>query len=485
MIKNHCLAYFELLLFRVNPSGGTIRNPLKDKQKSFKWGLIATLCLILIIPIGWGLLKRFEGEKPGNDLVLSKPVFGLAQPISVTISDKKTGLRRIRIECIQGKKRHVLLARDFPSTGFFKKGLIREKSFIVTFEPRKLGIADGNALIRSTVWDFSWRNSRNGNEQVVEKVVLIDTTPPDIQVLTRTHNISQGGSSLIIYRLSEHCPRSGVHVGNEFYPGVGGQFDDPAVYMAMFALRIDQNRDTSIYLGASDRAGNTSRAAFRHYIRLQRFPKDNIRITDRFLKRKLPQFDAELTSVVDKSPVDQFLYINRTLRASAYETLSEAIGDSHPGMLWSGPFLRLPGSARQSGFGDRRRYIHNGREIDRQYHLGVDLASIQQSPVPSANDGKVVFTGDLSIYGNSVVIDHGLGLQSMYAHLSHIDVKVNQSVDRGDIIGYTGSTGLAGGDHLHFAMLVQRTFVNPLEWWDAKWIENNIMSKIATQQATR
>jgi len=454
---------------------------LKDKQKSFKWGMIAALCLTLILPIGWGLLKRFEGEKPGNDLILPKPVIGMTQSFSVVVSDRKTGLRRIRIECIQGKTDHVLLDQEFPSTGFFRKGLVRDKNLVLTMEPRKLGLTDGNALIRSTVWDFSCRNGGNGNPHVVEKVILIDTTPPDIRVLTNVHNISQGGSSLIIYRLSERCPRSGVHVGNAFYPGVGGFFEDPDLYLAMFALRIDQDRETGIYLGASDRAGNKSRAAFRHYIRLQRHPKDNIRITDRFLKRKLPEFDA----APEKSPVEQFLFINRSLRASAYETLSKVVGAPSPLMLWSGPFLRLPGSARQSGFGDRRIYIHNGREIDRQYHLGVDLASVKQSPVPAANHGKVVFADALSIYGNSVVIDHGLGLHSMYAHLSRIDVKPNQTVDKGDIIGYTGSTGLAGGDHLHFSMLVQDTFVNPMEWWDAKWIENNITRKIMSQRATR
>lgn len=482
MLKNHCLTYFELLLFLVNPFGGTIRNPLKDKQKRFKWGLLATLCLILAAPVGWGLLKRLEGETPAIHMTLPKPVFGPSQPFSVSISDRKTGLRHLRIEIIQGEKTHLLLDRGFPSTGFFKKGVIRETELAVTLEPREMGITDGNVLIRSTVWDYSWRNSSNGNQRVAEETVLIDTVPPDIRAISNAHNVSQGGAGLVIYRLSEPCSRSGVHVGTDFYPGAGGYFEDPSVYLAMFALRVDQGRDTGIYLGASDRAGNTSRAAFRHYIRPKRFPRDTIRITDGFLKRKLPQFDAELSPVADKAPVDQFLYVNRTLRASAYERLSAVIPDTRPGMLWSGSFVRLPGSARQAGFGDRRIYTHNGTEVDRQFHLGVDLASVKHSPVPAANHGKVVFADALSIYGNSVVIDHGLGLQSMYAHLSRIEVEPNQTVDRGDIIGYTGSTGLAGGDHLHYAMLVHHTFVNPLEWWDAKWIENNVRNKIRAQR---
>jgi murein DD-endopeptidase MepM/ murein hydrolase activator NlpD len=81
-------------------------------------------------------------------------------------------------------------------------------------------------------------------------------------------------------------------------------------------------------------------------------------------------------------------------------------------------------------------------------------------------------------YGNSVVLDHGCGLFSMYAHLSLIDVEAGVVVDKGDILGRTGSTGMAGGDHLHFAMIVQGVFVNPVEWWDPHWIQDNIALKL-------
>ena len=66
----------------------------------------------------------------------------------------------------------------------------------------------------------------------------------------------------------------------------------------------------------------------------------------------------------------------------------------------------------------------------------------------------------------------------MYAHLSNIGVKVGDRLSKGDILGRTGSTGLAGGDHLHFSVLIHDTFVDPVEWWDMKWIQHNILSKI-------
>jgi murein DD-endopeptidase MepM/ murein hydrolase activator NlpD len=145
--------------------------------------------------------------------------------------------------------------------------------------------------------------------------------------------------------------------------------------------------------------------------------------------------------------------------------------------------LRLPGAANRAGFADRRRYVYKGKQVDRQVHLGIDLASLANASVPAANGGKVVLADTLGIYGQTVILDHGFGLFSMYAHLSHIGVSQGQSVSRGDTIGKTGTSGLAGGDHLHFSMLVHGTFVNPLEWWDARWIDHNITSKIAAAQS--
>ena len=127
-----------------------------------------------------------------------------------------------------------------------------------------------------------------------------------------------------------------------------------------------------------------------------------------------------------------------------------------------------------SNFAEMRTYLYGGREIDKQVHYGYDLASTRQSSVPAANRGAVVFAGPLTIYGNTVIVDHGLGLQTLYAHLSSIEVKVGDVVARGQELGRTGATGLAMGDHLHFEVLVNGVSVTPLEWWDAKWIRDHI-----------
>ena len=141
--------------------------------------------------------------------------------------------------------------------------------------------------------------------------------------------------------------------------------------------------------------------------------------------------------------------------------------------------MPLPNAAVKAGFAEHRSYLYNDvkQEVEAT-HLGLDLASIARSPVPAGNDGIVVFADYLGIYGNVVVIDHGLGLQSLYSHMSEISVETGQTVTRGEPIGRTGATGMAVGDHLHFGILISGLEVSPIEWLDSKWIRDNITDRL-------
>jgi murein DD-endopeptidase MepM/ murein hydrolase activator NlpD len=116
--------------------------------------------------------------------------------------------------------------------------------------------------------------------------------------------------------------------------------------------------------------------------------------------------------------------------------------------------------------------------MDSAYHLGYDLSVTKHYPVEAANSGVVAFTGDLGLYGNTVIIDHGLGLFTLYGHLSSIDVKVGDTLAAKQVIGKTGETGFAGGDHLHYGVYLDGVPVLPVEWWDAKWIRDNVEPKL-------
>jgi murein DD-endopeptidase MepM/ murein hydrolase activator NlpD len=181
----------------------------------------------------------------------------------------------------------------------------------------------------------------------------------------------------------------------------------------------------------------------------------------------------------EDSDIKKYLKINNDLREESDQTFYKLREDTSPNRLWEGPFLRLKNAATMSKFADRRFYYYKGKKVDEQLHLGVDLASLANSPVQAANNGRVVFSKRNGIYGLTVVLDHGQGLSTLYGHLSGTEVTHNQEVTRGDIIGYTGQTGLAGGDHLHFGIMVNGVAVNPIEWWDGHWINDNITKKLA------
>ena len=202
-------------------------------------------------------------------------------------------------------------------------------------------------------------------------------------------------------------------------------------------------------------------------------------LSDNFLQQKMPEFQSQNPILQGKTPLETFIYVNGKMREDNDNTIREICRTSNPRQLWEGTFLRMKNAAPMALFGDKRKYQYQGKVVGESIHMGVDLASTTNAPVEAANHGIVAYTGYLGIYGNFVIIDHGFGFFTVYGHLNSIDVKKVQEVRKGDVIGRTGSSGLAGGDHLHFGMLIGGQFVNPQEWWDAHWIADNVTKKMA------
>jgi murein DD-endopeptidase MepM/ murein hydrolase activator NlpD len=173
-----------------------------------------------------------------------------------------------------------------------------------------------------------------------------------------------------------------------------------------------------------------------------------------------------------------YIEINRNLRKKNAQLLKDLAGKSAHQFLWSQTFLPWVNSKITAAFADRRTYIYNGKPIDQEDHLGFDMAVTEHAPVTASNSGKVVLARFFGIYGNAVIIDHGYGFMSLYGHMSSIGVKEGQNVQRDQEIGRSGRTGLAGGDHLHFTMLLQGLPVSPVEWWDPHWIQDRIARKL-------
>lgn len=311
---------------------------------------------------------------------------------------------------------------------------------------------------------------------------------PQIAVLSTKHYINLGGSEMVVYRATPADVASGVRVGDLEYPGYpasGAKIDgvnitDPAVKIAFIALRYDQDVNTPMHAFARDEAGNSARADFDRLTFPKPFKKSRIPLDDRFLDRVVPAI-LETTNEVNPegSTLEKFLVINGELRRKNAEKIASYAAQSAPEIFWGGAaFVPFGNATVEAAFADQRTYVYKGKDVDRQTHLGFDLARVVNSPIQAGNRGKVVHAAPLGIYGNCVIIDHGMGVQSLYAHLSSIGVNVGDLVEKAQELGRSGMTGLAGGDHLHFTQLINGQMVNPVEWWDAHWIEDRILRKL-------
>jgi hypothetical protein len=425
-------------------------------------------------------LYLFEGEAPQADLQ-GVPDF-LSSPVTLraVAKDGGRGLKLLRVFAVQDTKEKVVFERHYGFKGILNREGVREVEEQVTLEPSKMTFSQGRIVLELRIWDYSMRSAGDGNMTVVRKQATVDTIPPSVQAVSRLHYVDQGGTGFVIYQCSSDTVDSGVMLGEEFYPGFPIPSRKGVFHCCFFPIASNADTGTKALLWARDAAGNKARGQFHFQIKKKAFKKDNILITDGFLDRILPYFDLDKGDG-RMSKIEQFLKVNRQLRKENDQALMELGRRTRSNRLWQGVWLRLPNAASMAHFGEIRSYFYNNEKVDEQVHLGVDLASLAGSEVPAANSGVVVYADKLGIYGNSVVIDHGQGVSSLYSHLSLINVEKGAEVKRGEVVGRTGTTGLAGGDHLHFSVMVHGRFVNPVEWWDSKWIEEKIEKRLSQE----
>ena len=436
---------------------------------------VSLLVAAVALYAGW---VKFDSSRPTATLRQPIHYIGRSAEIALDVADRGTGLASVEVAIQAGGTRYLLVSETYPATSWRGTGL-HEKSFTLPVAPRDAKMPEGAATLQVAARDGSWRNYFSTPPPTLVQSIEIDYTPPTIEVLTTQHYMRLGGSDVVVYKASKDAVRTGVQVDPYFFPGEKGLVSsDPEIAAALFAVPQDLTTGAHPKVVAEDAAGNRREADFWVSIKPRKFAERTLEVNDDFLKRKVPELLDLNRLPPTEDLVAGYLAINRTLRKQSEEIIHKVCSRSEPKMLWSEPFMRQPDSAPLSSFADRRTYTHNGAVIDTQTHQGFDLASLRQSPVTAANGGKVVFADNLGIYGNTVIVDHGIGLFSLYGHLSSIGVQVGQSVNRGDVLGRTGETGLAAGDHLHFSTMVDGIHVDPIEWWDPKWVADHVTDKL-------
>ncbi len=363
-------------------------------------------------------------------------------------------VQEITVKAVQGKKEVIIFSGKLPE---------KTNEIKLLIEPAKLGLKDGPATIEVSLKRFYILKDTFTVQSI------IDTKPPRINILFAPYVVLQGGSGGIKIRTNEDV-RASVIVGDREFKffRVGER-----TYITIFGVPPETSVKETIKIVAFDEVGNKTTISLGTGIRRNRFKRVNVELSK--VEEKLrPKLETILGNGEDLDFITLFKKVNEEIREENEKKISEIGLKSVEEKLWEGKFLQLKRSKVLSKYGEIRRYYYKGKFISMSRHLGYDLASVRNAPVTAANSGIVVFAGDLGIYGNTIIIDHGYGLMSLYAHLSDFKVKEGDKVKKGQIIGITGETGLAFGDHLHFGILVQGLEVTPLEWWDHKWIKTRI-----------
>jgi murein DD-endopeptidase MepM/ murein hydrolase activator NlpD len=443
---------------------------------NLKSGARVGLAIVIAVTVGIVFaIQRLEGTPPTlhapDEIILGKA----GKEVSIVLEDLESGLRNLSVRLLHRAGSHALLNEEYPGNPFLgTDSPARTRSVELSLHPESLQAPDGTATLIISTRDWSWRDGFAGNRSERSIPVQIDTRAPEIDLMSGLTYVYRGGSAAGVYRLNEEASFDGVQVGNTFsrgYPHPSGEDD---LRFVLFAVPVEAEKDTPIRVVAIDRAGNRGEVRFPARILEKVFAESELEISQTFIERVADPLARQANLPTD-SPEVTFRGVNEELRRRNEETIRERLAaSSEATQHWQGAFRQLANSAVTSRFAEHRTYRLEEKDISESRHYGFDLASTAQAPITASAGGVVVLAENLGIYGRCVVIDHGLGIASLYGHLSSLKVEAGEKVESGQVLGRSGASGLAGGDHLHFAILVGDSYVDPLEWWDPKWVRSHV-----------
>jgi murein DD-endopeptidase MepM/ murein hydrolase activator NlpD len=451
-------------------------------RRKSKGRFIKLLFLLAMVGLIYSAVAAFRpGPAPEITITPELPAIGMHTPVKIDVRQESRGLSELRVEFVQGDRVETLEERSYqPLDPWHMWGEITESDSVTLIVGKDTlkNLKEGQATVR-VIAGRAPSLLRFPDPVTVELTLEVRLRPPLLQVTSEHTYVAQGGSEVVVYKVGASSIRDGVQAGDQFFPGFplpGGQEDER---FCLFGVPFDLSDHNQVRLVARDDIDNETRIPFIDRFFAKPFKEDTIKVSDSFMERVVPAIMDQSPELDDQGDLlSNYLLINRELRSQNTATLTEMCSTSAAAFLWDRSFMQMRNAQVMSDFADRRTYVYQGRDVDQQDHLGYDLASTRRAPIEAANDGVVMLARYFGIYGNAVAIDHGFGLISMYGHLSEITVAEGDTVKRGDMVGRSGQTGLAGGDHLHFTMLLHGMPVNPAEWWDGHWIQDRLGLKL-------
>jgi hypothetical protein len=447
-------------------------------------GFMKYILIIVVVVLGAAgayvkFSPEFEQDKP--QISMEDNIFwNLRTPLDLTLTDQ-SGIKFYKVSFNDGTKDIELDSQILSEPA---------KTLNLKVKPPKLDIffKGETGTLKIEAFDNSKWNFLEGNKANKTINVKIDKRKPTANVIANSLAIRHGGSAVAVVKVEDENLKDAYITFNDEVRFELIPFHKPGYFVSLIAWPVQIEKFKIVNLVASDLAGNIRKTKIPLFIRSLKIKHDNITISDSFINNVSKNVLEQSGMDIPADAAQTFVKQNKEVREKNIALIKEAamkfMDRSMISELDINIFKRLKGSRTAAGFAEKRTYFHNGIQIDEAWHLGMDWASIKKAPIKISNDGKVIFNNYLGIYGNTIIVDHKMGLQSLYAHVSSSDVNEGDYLTKNTKIANTGSTGAVLGDHLHFGMLVQGIEVDPKEWMDRNWIKSRITDILKVARET-
>jgi murein DD-endopeptidase MepM/ murein hydrolase activator NlpD len=449
---------------------------MRERQQG-KGYIRAVLLLLVIAGVIYGInalfqSQYFESHKPKITLK-ERLYWNLNTPLAIPISDD-SGLKSIQVFLSDGDAQVQIPQKEIAPLS---------KNFTASVAFPKMGLSKKNGVLKLTVkvTDISKWNFFTGNSSSKQAIIIIDDKKPEVFPLISSYGITKGGAGLAIFKAEDKNLQKltiETNFGKEFKPT---PFYKKGYYAVLVAWPLTEKR-FSAKIVATDKAGNKTRSRLSFFLKNKKYRESTITAKESFINGKIADLAEDKPNETQNlTPAQKLDYINATYRGENNKLIKEITSKVDQNLLENfklQPFYPLKNGKVVASHGDHRYYKYHDKVISEAYHLGLDLASTKRADILITNPGVVVFANYNGIYGNNLIVYHGLGLYSLYGHCSYLAVQKGDIVNAWEVGAKTGATGLALGDHLHFSLLIQGIFVRPAEWMDSKWMQTNITDVI-------
>jgi murein DD-endopeptidase MepM/ murein hydrolase activator NlpD len=446
--------------------------------KSSHYGKKSSSKIIIFIPI-FILLSIFflffatdniDKENPSISLKYNEIYVSKNKNIEIKLKDN-INIKNYKVTLTDGNENIILDSKN----DVLQKEIILD----IKFPKTDLFFKKNNAILIIEAKDTSLWNFFIGNTATREVPLIFDDVSPEIKIISKSKSIRKGGSGVVVFSVIEENLQDLYISLGEYLKFKPTKFYKDGNYVSLMVWDVKLNNINANII-AIDKAGNKSITPIRIKKNFSYYKKSKIKLNNKFLNNKISNLYKSMDIKPEETDkLEKFININekqRKLNSKLVLANAKNVIEKSINTLSINSFRPLRRYATVGSFGVFREFFYGGLKVSESYHLGIDIASIKNDSITTNNDAKVVFTDEVGIYGNSIILYHQLGIYSLYSHCSELFSYEGSKVKKGDIIAKTGQTGLAMGDHLHFSIIIQGVFARPNEWLSQNWINNNIIS---------